>query len=324
MSVYNKMNDHHKLKRLGHQLALSEHLLQTHPFVKDKLSVLQTVLHYLNLQMQWNLAGSPARLLMTFRAALQAQEIEKSQTGFIGPAFSRLQEGIARLMHASLRTSERELTSILLTFTQVMTLTAFFTATQLVENWKRLFPQDDPAAAQKAGLLLRELGLTFVLGSRAIEIAFRSICQGLNLKEDSQKRITDIGMFFLLSLLILIEEQDHAYEEEFFDTVKRFLKPTLESVEYALHEAQAEHLFEQQQAELALNQFQFIQSALNSEDEVSFKQSLVDGLEAFGLSYQEVKGDLKRLIIFCSQLNESFRNIFYQTNLTATTVIQAA
>lgn len=324
MELQKNMNYQNRMRRLGHQLALSEHLLKTHPLVQNKLTVLQTLLHYFNLQMQWTLAGPSARLLMTFRSALQAQESEKSQTGFVGPALHRLQQGVGHLMHVSLSGSERDITSLLLTFTQVIALGSIYLATQLVENWKRLFPQEDPAAAQKAMLLLRELGLTFLLGSRTAESAFRSVGQGLKLKESSQKRITDIGMFFLLSLLILIEEHDHSHEEEFFETVKRFMEPTFESIEYALNQAQAEHLFEEEQSLLAFNQLQLIRSAVDSKDEETFKQVLANSLEAFGLSYQGVKQDLKRLIVFCSQLNESFRNIFYQTGMTTTTVIQSA
>ena len=177
-----------KLKRLGHQLEMSEKLLRTHPLVKDKLTLLQTLIHYFDLQTQWSLAGSPARLLMTFQSALQGMAVQQSQTGFIGPALDQLQRVVSKLVQAALQPSERELTSLLLAFMQVIALGVIFIATQLTDNWKRLFPRHDPAAAQKAALLLRELGLTFILGSRVAENAFRSVTQGLELKEESQKR----------------------------------------------------------------------------------------------------------------------------------------
>src|SRR5262245_42193561 len=87
-----------KLKRLGRQLTLSENLFMTHPLVKDKLTVLQPILHHFNLQMQWMLAGPTARLLMTFRSALHAQEIEKSRTGFIGSSLQLIEKGMTALM----------------------------------------------------------------------------------------------------------------------------------------------------------------------------------------------------------------------------------
>ena len=313
-----------KLKRLGRQLALSENLLQTHPLVKDKLTVLPTILHYFNLQMEWTLAGPSARLLMTFRSALQAQEMGKSQTGFIGPALHRMQQAVAHLMSLSLNPSEKELTSLLLTFTQVIALGTLYVDTQLLENGKRLFPETDLAANQKASFLLRELGLTFVLGSRTIESAFRAVSQGLSLKESSQKRVIDIGMFFLLSLLILVNEQDSSQDEEFIETIKRFLKPTLDSVELALQQAQSEGYYEDELALLAFGQLQLIRSALDTSEGESLKQVLANNLDSLGLPYHEVKQDLNRLIAFCSQLNESFRNIFYQAGMTATTIIQAA
>lgn len=312
-----------KLKRLGHQLASSEHLLRTHPIVKDKLTILQTTLSHLHLQMQWKLAGSTARLLIIFRSALQGQEIEKSQTGFIGPALQRLQQGVAQLMHIALSPSEKELTPLLLAFIQVMALTATYIATQLVENWKHLFPQEDPEAAQKASLLLRELGLTFVLGSRSAESALRAIGQGLSLKEASQRHVTHIGMFFLLSLLVLLHEEDQS-QEDFFVTIKRFMQPTLESVEYALQQAQEEHLIDNSYALMALSQLEFIRKAIHSADGETLRQTLANGLDALGLPYGEVKQDLKRLIAFCTQLNENFKNIFYQTSMTATTIMQSA
>jgi hypothetical protein len=313
-----------KLKRLGHQLASSENLLRTHPMVKDKLTILQTTLHYLHLQMQWELAGPTARLLIIFRSALQGEEIEKSQTGFIGLALQRLQQGVAQLMHVALSPTEKEFTPLLLAFIQMMALTTAYIATQLVENGKHLFPQEDPAAAQKARLLLRELGLTFVLGSRAAESALRAIGQGLNLKEVSQQHVTHIGMFFLLSLLTLLHEEEQV-QEDFFETIKRFMQPTLDSVEYALQQAQGEHLIDNSYASIALSQLQFMRHAIHSaRNGETLRQTLANGLDALGLPYEEVKRDLKRLIAFCTQLNENFKNTFYQKNMTATTIMQSA
>ena len=139
--------------------------------------------------MQWSIAGPSARLLMTFQTALYAQEIERSQTGFVGPAIQRLQQAMARLMQISLHPSERELTPLLLAFTQVIVMGGIFIASQLVENWKTFFPQEeDPIAAEKAGLLLKELGLTFLLGSHAAESAFRNVGEGLGLKRAANKK----------------------------------------------------------------------------------------------------------------------------------------
>lgn len=323
MELQKNLSHHNKLKRLSHQLALSEHLVQHHPLVKGKWTILQTLLHGFNWQMQWAIAGPSARLLMTLQTALHAQEIEQSQTGFVGPAMQHLQRSLGHLMRMSLSPSERDLTPLLLTFTQVIAMGTIFITTQLLENWKSLFPQDeDPVAAKKAGWLLKELGLNFILGSRAVESAFRSIGQGLGLRENSQKSMTDIGMCFLLTLLIL-QEDEASQEESFLETVKHFMLPTLHSIEHALQEAETQRLFEKDQVSLAMNQIQFIRQGLNAGNKEELKQALSTSFEMLGISLQEIKRDIQRLNVFCAQLNKNFKNIFDRTTMTVTT-IQAA
>lgn len=324
MELQKNISYQNRLKRLGYQLSLSEQLLQNHPLVRGKWGILQTLLHGFNLQMQWAIAGPTARLLMTFQTALQSQQVEQSQTGFVGPAMQRLQQCVARLMQASLRPTERDLTPLLLAFTQVIALGTIYIATQLVENWKRLFPQDeDPIAAEKAGWLLKELGLTFILGTRTAESAFRYIGQGLGLEEISQKRITDIGMCFLLILLILAHQKGDSREDEWLETLKRFMQPTLHSVEYAFQEGEAQRLFENKQASLAINQLHSLHKALDASDVEAVKQALAICFEHLDFSFEEVRRDIQQLSAFCAQLNKSFKNIFERTTMTATTV-QAA
>ena len=123
-------------------------------------------------------------------------------------------------------------------------------------------------------MLLKELGLTFLLGTRTAESAFRSIGKGLGLEEISQKRVTDIGMCFLLILLIIAQEQGNSREEEWLNTSKRFMEPTLDSVEHAFQEAEAQRLFESHQASLAMNQVQLIRQALDASNVEALKQAL--------------------------------------------------
>lgn len=324
MATQKHVSQQDKLKRLGHQLAMSEQLLKRHPLVNDKLVILQTMTHYFNLQTQWALAGSSARLLMTFQTALQAEESEESQTGFIGPTMSRMQQVVTLLMHAALNPLEKNLAPLLQTFTQVISLTTLYIATQLTANWKRLFPQRDPAAALKAALLLRELGLTFVLGSRTAESAFRSIVQGLELNEKSQKIITDIGMGFLLVMILLVNEEDNVNLEEFIETLKHFIQPTLPSIEQAIHLAQEQGMITDHQMSTAINQLQVFSRALQFSDIDILRQSLVSSMEIFGLSYQEIRQDLKRMIDMCSQINENFKYIFYNKNMAVAPLRQTA
>jgi hypothetical protein len=324
MEGQNSVSYQNKLKRLSRQMAQSEQLLQHHPLVKGKWAILQTLLNRFNWQMQWSMAGPSARLLMTFQTALYAQGTEQSQTGFMGPAILQIQQLMGRLIQASLKPSERDLAPLLVTVTQLIAMGAIFIATQLVENWKSLFPQDeDPIAAEKAGWLLREMGLNFLLGSKAAESAFCSVGKGMGLKEESKKKITDIGMCYLLTSLFLLHEDDSSQEESFLDTVKHFLEPTLHSIEQALQEAEKERIIEKEQAFLALNQIQMIRQALNKGNREELKQALSTSFDMLGMSIQEVKRDIGRISAFCAQINRNFKNIFDRTPMTATT-IQAA
>lgn len=324
MKMQKKVSYQNKIKRLSRQMVQSEQVLQNHPLVKGKWVILQTLLHRFNCQMQWSMTGASARLLMTFQTALHAQGIEQSQTGFMGPAILQIQQVMERLVQASLKPSERDLAPLLVTMTQLITMGAIFIATQLVENWKSLFPQDeDPIAAEKAGWLLREMGLNFLLGSRAAESAFRSVGKGLELPEESKKKITDIGMCFLLIVLFLLHEDSSSQEESFFDTVKHFLEPTVLSIEQIIQEAKHDNFFEKEHASFAINQVQLIHQALNKGNREELKQALSTSFEMLGMSLQDVKKDIRKISAFCAQLNKNFKNIFDRTPMTTTT-IQAA
>lgn len=322
--MQNSASYQNKLKRLSRPLAQSDQLLQNHPLLKGKWTILQTLLRRFNWQIQWSMAGPSARLLMTFQTALYAQGIEQSQTGFMGPAILQVQQLMGRLIQASLKPSERDLTPLLVTVTQLIAMGAIFIATHLLENWKSLFPQDeDPIAAKKAGWLLREMGLNFLLGSRAAESAFRSVGKALGLKEESKKKITDIGMCFLLTLLILHHEDESPQEESFLNTVKYFLEPTLPSIEQTLKEAEEEHILENEYVSFAMNQIQLVRQALNKGSREELKQALSTSFDMLRMSLQEIKRDIERISAFCAQLNKNFKNIFERTSMTATS-IQAA
>lgn len=324
MEVQKSVAYHNRLKRLSRQLAQSERLVKTHPFTQGKWTVLQTFLHRLNWQMQWMMAGPSARLLMTFQTALFAQGIEQSQTGFMGPTLLQIQKGMGRLMQASLKPGEREGVLLIVNFTQLIGMGGLFIATHLMENWKSFFPHDeDRVAAEKAGWLVRELGLNFLLGSKAAESAFRAVGQGLGLKEESQKRMTDMGMCYFLTLLLLSQEDRTSQGESFLETIKRYLDPTLLSIEQALGEAEDNPLLEKEQALLARQQIQVVRQTLTKGDREELQQALSMSFEMMGLSFEELKRDIARLCRFCAQLNKNFKNIFDRSHMTATT-IQAA
>lgn len=312
-----------KLKRLGSQLSLREKMLKENPLVNDKMIVLQNIVQALRMQTEWRLAGPLARLVLSFQFALHAQEIGKSQTGFIGPAFDQWQKGVARLMHINLSSTEKESSQLLLPLTEVIAIGCLLINAHLEIKGQQAVPQEDPAAAQRAALLYRELGLIFLLGSGAAGHAFRLFAKTMGCKEENQKRVADIGMSFVISLLILTAEENFG-QEDFLETMLGFLKPTLLNVEQALRQAQAEKIIEESVATTVLRQLQIIRELTGPAIEEPLKKAFESAFEACGVSPQAVKHDLKHLKGFCTLLIDNFNHIFYQNKMMATTIIQAA
>ena len=135
--------------------------------------------------------------------------------------------------------------------------------------------------------------------------------------------MTDIGMAFLLVLLMLSQENEASEKDEFLDMLKHFMQPSLKSVEETLQEVENDNLFESEQLLLGMNQIQLIRQALDASDRKELEQALAESFDMLGVSLEEVKRDIQRLSAFCTQLNRSFKNIFDRTAVTITT-IQAA
>lgn len=322
MREQNSIAYQNKLKRLRRQLSQSEQLLQNHPLLKGKWAILQILLRRFNWQMQWSMAGPSSRLSMTLQTALYAQGTEQSQTGFMGPTILQIQELMKGLIQVSLKSNEKELASLIVNMMQLIAISAIFIATQLIEKWKTLIPQhEDSVSIAKSGWLLREMGLNFLLGSRAIESAFCSIGKGMELNKESQKKMTDIGICFSLTLLILLHENDTAQEESFIETVKHFLEPTLPTIKQALEDAEMEQLVEKEQIKIALNQLEIIHQTLNKGTRTELKQILSTSFDMLGMSLQAIKQDVERISVFCAQINKNFKNIFERNPMNA---IQAA
>jgi hypothetical protein len=248
------------------------------------------------------------RLSLALQIIAQGQEIDKSQSGFIGPALQRLQTLAVQLMQSSFNSSEKKMVPLLLGFTQLMLEATFFTTAFLAEEKKRPTSPDDPVTIRKATLLRRTLGLTFVFHSHLPASAFLHFAQGLGLTKENQERVQNSGMGLLLALLLLLDEQ-----EEFFTTFKQFLPPVLDSLPQAFQEAHAQHLIDDSQLSLALNQMIQIRQACETFDLNATQQVLKDSLEILGVSYQELTHDLQRLQTWGTQLNKSLKNIFYQS-----------
>lgn len=317
--------DQAKFKRLERQLSLTENLLQTHPLVSDRLTILQTILHHFTRQAEWSATGPLSRLSMTFQTALYAQEVGVSQSGFMGPAFTRIQGGLTTLMQTLLNPAEKRLGHLLAFFTQAMALTTVYVLTQTLGNWEKIFPSQDPGTTRAAGFLLRELGIAFALGSRLLETPFLALGKQLNLDEKRQKKLSHIGAAYLFLLIFLVNEEDQPnHHEELVDLLQPFIEPTLEDIEEAVQAAQRQDLMEETFALTALSQLQLIKQAITSSDAAALKLALLSSFDALDIPYGEVKKDLNRLIVFCKQVNKSFINIFYQSELSMTSMTQSA
>lgn len=315
-----------KLKRLQRQLTASEKILQTHPLTQEKGRILQTLIHFLHLQTQWRLAaGSHQHLILTCQAALQGQETEQSQTGFIGPSMQRIQQGLARLMQFSLRSDEQENLSLLMPFMELISLGAVYLTVHLSHEWKQRFPQTHAADAREGHHLLRELSLTFVLGSNSIEAALKGLAQGLELEEKSQNKIKDIGMCFICTLLLLLNTDRQIEENHLLNLLQHHLAPTLDTVTQGVEQAHTQQLLDDTTAALILSQLHVIRQALEEQETgiETLKQALQTILEVFELSYQHVEQDVQRLTVMCSQLNNNFNHIFNKINKNIN-IIQAA
>lgn len=318
------LSENIRRKRLGRQLDLSAQKLRRHPLVCDKLTVLHTLAQALQMQTLWKNADPLARLFYAFRFALHAQKIDESQTGFIGPALSEWQDQVAHVMHIANGAAEKEAFVLFKPLTQLIAIGATLLATYLKEKEKQIVPQEDPAAARRGAFLHQELGLIFLLGSKAPASAFRSFARGLGCREENQKKVASVGVCFLISMLLLIAMEDERCPEENLETLLAFLKPSLQEVELIVRQAQEKNILEEGLASVILLQMQnvrelacpLIKEALTKVFEILFLTC--------GLSYCEIKEDLKRLKPFCNVLLINFNVMINQTKMTASTMIQAA
>jgi hypothetical protein len=309
-----------QLNRLSHQLTLAEQLLKRHPLLNEKSAFFQAILRLLNLRIYWSSSGKLAPLLMTFHMALIGSTRESSAAGFMGKIPYTLQQVEAKLMGAYLPLPSLGLTDFLLLANQTITVGVIYLATQLTNGWKGVFPRKDPVAARRGASLYQELVILFLLNSGFMQQLFKSLAKSLEVGEKEQKVIVDIGIFQLcLSLFALVDQYS-----ELPESLARFMKPTLDSLDAALQKAQARGLIEEQAASTALSQVQLFRLALEDGNKEMMTQALEEGFNAFDLSYEDFKKDLKMTAAFCSQLNDSLKNTFDQQKQAMTTLTQAA
>ncbi|MBS4164093.1 Uncharacterized protein PRO82_001409 [Candidatus Protochlamydia amoebophila] len=307
------------LKRLGKQLSLNEKILADHPSAGSRLIILQTFLHHLERQTDWSREGPLSRFRQTFELALIGDKTGNSQAGFIGPALEKLEYGIEILIEKILKPTDKNLCPLLLHFSQVMTWAMIFVSSQTLGNWKKLFPLNDFGVAKEGSELLRELGITFILGSKAIPSFYAELGNHLNLDDQAQRHLSDIGLCHFLILLVIVKDVLELHDDFLF-IIQRFMKPSLKNMETLINQ-NPHPTPEEQKILVALN---FLINSIDLQDIESFKQALKTSFEGFEISHEQLKTDMQVLITVCKQLNESLKNIFYQSDLTMTSMTQSA
>lgn len=328
--MMNETKYREKLERLGKQLLQTEAVLQSHPLVNEKLVILQTVVRFFCLQTDWSVAGPLARFSMTMETALLGHLAGQSQASIIGPAIHKMQQGFKKLLETVFNPSEKKWVDLVGMFTEVMTVALVYVSTQLLGNWKRVFDSDDPGSMKQAGLLLRELGLTYILAGSVLESPYRILGKQLNLSEKKQERLGHIGLAYLLLILLLVNEEDEPLNEDLFGLAAKFLAPTLQSLEECSVDFSLRSDDENRGVDFSLrsdnNDFspriELIKQSLH--DPAALKQAIMGSFEVFGLPYHEVRKDLRRLIEVNKNIYESFKNIFYQKEQTVTSMRQSA
>lgn len=309
--------------RLENQLCLAKTLLKTHPLTSDRLLIVQNALHFLHAQTRWSLAGRLRRLLITIEMALIGYQTRESAAGFVGPSLDQFQQGAVHLMLTTLGPTATGDSELLKGFNCLISCGCLYLMTTL-GNWKEMMPQQDMGAARKGGWLFRELSLIFLVNSHFIEYLYRTISQGLGLNKKNQKIVSDIGLFQIVVMFILSAEEKNKKDEELIETLQAYLGRTLESVRFGVERAYDQQTIEEETLTTAMAYLQLLELNLHHRDLQSLQQVIQTGIEALGLSYEDLEQDLKQGKAFCQQLDLSLRNMLEQTETTITHVNQMA
>lgn len=313
-----------KLASLNNQLSSTQQFLEKHPLTADHMAIVQNALYYMHKQAQWSSANSAARFVLTLQTALIGSSTTTSATGFIGPYLESYQTAALKLMRTALPYDSIGSAESLLTTTQIMTIAAIYLMTQILGDWKGLFPYQEPAAVKKAGLLLRDLGMTFLLGSQAIQKSFETTAQTMGLDEKSQSIIGQIGLIYVLAILLLLDEEDNPYPEEFLINLEALITPQLNVIEEALQKGYRQGWLEDQELAYAKSQLKLAELAVSHQDRQALRQVMKDTLNGFHLPYELLKEDLIKVKAFCSEVRTNLTYIFNQSETTMTTMTQSA
>lgn len=318
MNLQENITLRNKLLRHRHQLALSETLMHKHPLLKDQFSAVQSLLHNLHVEIDWRLAGPAARLLMACKIALQGQETENSKTGFIGPSLQRIHEYMDRLFEASLQQTEKPTAPLLVAYNEIILLGILYSSHYLNEQGNRVFSNQETKSANEGIAFLQELGLTFVLGSKAAFSGLRSFCEQLQLTVNSQNRVIAISSCYLLLLILYAYEKENFGDSSYLNPLQDQIREHFECIEQSLHAAQVLGLFDTQTYSVAHGQLHHLRQALESKSIESIKEAAISSVHAIGISSEQLKKDIQLLNNFCREINKILNNQFNPTEFART------
>jgi hypothetical protein len=148
---------------------------------------------------------------------------------------------------------------------------------------------------------LRELGLTYLLGSSVLEIPYKLLAAQLNLSEKKATTLSHLHLTYLLLILLLSYEEEETLET--YELYAKVLQKTLPTIE---------PLFPDHQSQLEL-----IKQSLH--DPSALKQAIRENFETEPLSQ-----DIKKLIGVTNSLYEGLNNAFFQQPKSSTTMTQSA
>jgi hypothetical protein len=298
------MPNQQRRRQISHQLQMTQKAMQTHALTSQKWGLIQVNMQYVALQMRWSLSGPNARLLMAFHMAFLGAKTDESAAGLFGPTLSQTQALIAKLMSPNLPDAEALIENEL----QLMTLIVTYLTTQTLGRWKEQFPRQDPAAAKRAKNLLQDLGLTWLLGSHTIESLFGLFNSALEISKTHQAQLNQAGLFYILMLVMLLEEE----ETERSELIIRFIAPQLETLLQLIEKSD----LDDSSSRMARHQIETLRLLIDQHNPHALHAWLKDSLELGGISTLALQKDIKNLIERCAQLHGTFNNLFSQTAMT--------
>jgi len=312
------------LKSVRHQIKLTEKLLRSHPLLSDRLKMLQAVLRLFRMQTEWAEAGSMSRFLITLNTALIGMSTEESQMGLFGPRLMQLNRGLQLLFEGSLPLSNGQLPVLLTSLLNVVCIGLVFYLSQTLGNWRERFPLDDIPQAKKAGLFLKELGLSFILGSQMLESFFRALVKHLDIDPREKKFLDKIGMAYLLLMIFLMHESEQRPTDEFGELLLPALYRTIDPLMAVVQAVDERGLLETSLTNAALGQLQLIQRAILELDVAELRSIFISSCEVFGCPFEELRKECKSLIDKCSQISMSLENALTEAKQPQTEVMQSA